>query len=648
MGLKKTPSATMKTTMKKYPLLLVLAVLSLTTAAAAQEFPTEPHEFLLAKLAAEEGRYDEALNRLDKVIAKNPADEVLLYERAMILLDAGRIERAEAELRAVVQKSPEFYDGNRVLGRVLLDRSGSDRAKVEEALRYLQAAYKTNPDDLSTGIAVSQILRSLNRIADAERVLAAMVERAPDQRALTFNYAQVLTALDRIAEAKQYLERTVAIDPTYSAAVMQLLDIYQQEAQWQKAADVLQPLISENPMRLELQRQQAYFFLRAGDARGARDRFRTLTASDPKDTRSLFYLAEALNDLEEYAEAEKIFRQLIESDAKDVDYVTSLGLSLAGQKKWDEASQTFTKLQGMADVPPNLVAVARTQLAFIELQKANYDKAIENAKTIFTFNDKPNTQAINIALEALKKQKKTEEAVALLAPLALQFPSDPFVNARYIAALASSGQKEKAAELAAAQVKLGTRNAVASAEAYIQAGDFPAAIALLRSAISAKADDVDLQFQLGSVHERAGDRKAAEAVFLEVLKKNPEHAPSLNYLGYMWAENGVNLERAQEMLTRAVGQDPDNGAYIDSLGWVYFRLGQLDLAEKYLTDATRLLPRDPTVHEHLGDVLAKRGDMQRALQLYRTAVDLDPESKDVDKLRSKIAEIERGKLTTQR
>jgi tetratricopeptide (TPR) repeat protein len=638
----------MKTTMKKYSLLLFLAVLSISTAAAAQEFPTEPHEFLLAKLAAEEGRYDEALNRLDKVIARNPADEVLLYERAMILLDAGRIDRAETELRAVVKKSPDFYDGNRVLGRVLLDRAGSDRTKVEEALGYLQLAFKTNPDDLSTGIAVSQILRSLNRMAEAERVLAAMVERAPDKRMLNFNYAQVLTALDRTVDAKTYLERTVAIDPTFGAAVMQLLDVYQQEGQWQKAADVLQPLISENPMRLELQRQQAYFYLRAGDARGARDRFRTLVTSDPKDTRSLFYLAESLNDLEEYAEAEKIFRQLIEGDAKDVDYVTSLGLSLAGQKKWDEASQAFTKLLGMSDVPPNLTAVARTQIAFIELQKNNYDKAVESAKTIFTFNGKPNTQAINIALEALKKQKKTEEAVALLAPLAQQFPSDPFINARYIGALAAAGKKDTARELAAGQVKLGTRNVVATSEAYIQGGDYPSAIALLQSGIHAKPDELDLQFQLGSVQERAGDRKAAEKVFLDVLKKNPEHAPSLNYLGYMWAENGVNLERAQEMLTRAVGQDPDNGAYIDSLGWVYFRLGQLDLAEKFLTDATRLLPRDPTVHEHLGDVLAKRGDMQRALKLYHTAVDLDPESKDVDKLRSKIAEIERSALTTQR
>ena len=119
-------------------------------------------------------------------------------------------------------------------------------------------------------------------------------------------------------------------------------------------------------------------------------------------------------------------------------------------------------------------------------------------------------------------------------------------------------------------------------------------------------------------------------------------APTLNYLGYMWAESGTNLDRAEEMLTRAVGQEPENGAYVDSLGWVYFRQGKLDEAEKYLSDAVRLMPRDATIREHLGDVFAKRGDMQRALAEYRAAVELDPESKDIEKLRSKIAEIERS------
>ena len=626
----------------------LLAVLSLTAAAGAQEFASDAHEFLLAKMAADDGRFEEALNRLDRILEKSPDDPVLRYERAMILIDAGRIEKAEAELRQVVAKTPDFYDANRVLGRVLLDRGTTDKARVEEALKYLQAAYKAYPDDFSTGLAVAHILTSLNRLPEAERVLATMVERAPDQRALNYQYAQVLTKLGRGSESKQYLERAVAVDPTFTPAIMQLLDMYQEENEFAKGAALLQPLIEEDPMNLELQRQQAFFYLRAGDARRAAERFRTLVQADPKDTRSAFYLAESLNDLERYAEAEELFRKLHEADPKDTDVIASYGLSLSGQKKLDEAARQFQHLLTVGDLPDHTSALARTQLAYIDLQKGNYDAAIETAKSVFVFRDKPNTQAINIALESLRKQKKYADMVALLEPLVQRFETDPFVNARYVEALTRAGQKGKAAQHAALQTKAGTRNTIAAAEAYVQAGDVPAAVALMKAAAGAKPDDVDLQFQLGSVLERAGDRDGAEKAFLALLEKHPDHAPSLNYLGYMWAESGKNLERAHEMLMRAVSQEPNNGAYVDSLGWVYFRLGNLELAEKYLTDAANLLPRDATVHEHLGDVLAKRGDMSRALQSYRTALSLDPDGKDVEKIRSKIAEIEARDASARR
>ncbi|MEO8380378.1 MAG: tetratricopeptide repeat protein [Acidobacteriota bacterium] len=626
--------------MKKCVWVLV-TVLSFSATAKAQEFPSETYDFLMARMAAEEGRYDDALQRIDKVINKNPDDPILRYERAMMLIDAGRADRAETELRAVLTKNPDFYDANRVLGRLLLDRGGSDRARVEEALQYLQAALKVYPDDLGSGLTVAQILSSLGRHSEAERVLAAMVERSPDQRALNFQYAQVLTKLGRGAESKQYLERAVAVDPTFGPAIMQLLDIYSQENEFEKGANVLQPLIDEDPLNLELQRQQAFFSLRAGDAHKARDRFQALLAADPKDARSIFYLAEALNDLEQYADAETQFRKLLAADSKDPDVIAGFGLSLAGQKKWDEASQAFQQLLGVGGLPDHLSAMARTQLAYIDLQKGNNEAALETAKSIFVFRDKPNTQAINIALEALKRQKKNEEAVVLLAPLVQKFETDPFLNARYIEALTRAGQKGKAAQQAALQTKLGTRNTIAAAEAYVSAGDSAAAIALIKAASGVKPEDVDLRFQLGSLYERAGDHQTAEDVFLAVLAKNPDHAPTLNYLGYMWAESGKNLDRAHEMLVRAVGKEPTNGAYVDSLGWVYFRLNNLELAEKYLTDATSLLPRDATVHEHLGDVLVKRGEMERALRSYRTALSLDPEGKEGEKIRSKIAELEK-------
>lgn len=628
---------------------VLAALLSFGAAAFAQEFSSEPYDFLSAKLAAEEGRYDEALDKINAVIAKNPKDPVLLYERAMILIDAGRIERGEQELRTLTANSPDFYEAQRVLGRLLLDRAGGDRTRVDDALKHLQAAFKLNPDDLMAGLAVAQIMMSTERLAEAERVLATMVERMPDQRALNYNYAQVLTKLGRGAEAKPYLERTITADPNYGPAIMQLIEIYQQENEWRKAAELLQPLVDDDPLNVDLQRQQAFFYLRAGDARKAADRLKVLVAADPKDSRARYFLAEALNDLEEYADAEKLYRQQLVENPDDAELLSSFGLSLVGQKKWDEATATFIKLLGRTDLPDHISALARTQLANIELQKGNYDKAIETAKQVFIFRDKPNTQAINIALEAMKKQnRKPEESIALLQPLVAKFGTDPFVNSRNIEALVRAGRKDEAAKNAATQWKLGTRNAITTAEAYVAAGDAASAVTLMKSAAAAKPEEIDLQFELGSVQDRAGDRAGAEKTFMAVLAKNENHAPTLNYLGYMWAENGVHLEEAHEMLTRAVGQEPDNGAYIDSLGWVYFRLGKLDLAEKYLTDATKLLPNDPTVHEHLGDVLAKRGNNAKALESYKTALNLDPEAKEVDSLRSKIAEIERKSRATER
>ena len=622
-------------------LILVLLMFATVNVTSAQEFPSEPYDFVLAKLAADEGRYDEALSRIDRVLDKSPSDPVLLFERAMILIDSGRIERAESELRRLVAIQPEFYDAQRILGRVLLDRAGNDRARMEEALKHLQAAFKANPDDLSTGVTVSQLLVASGRLAEAERILATLVERAPDQRVLNYNYAQVLTKLGRGDESRQYFERAVLLDPTFSPAILQLVDIYQKENEWRKAAEVLQPLIDLEPINTELRRNQAFFFLRGGEADKARAAFKTLVDADPADARSLFYLAEALTDLEQYEEANRIYRRLLEQTPSDPDLLASFGLTQIGQRKLDEAEQTFKTLMAVEAVPDNLAALARTQLAYIELQRDHYSAAVDMARPVFVFRDRPNAQAINIALEALREEKKYDEAVSLLKPLTESFAADPFVNARYVEMLYRAGHKEQARSAASTQAKFGPRSVVATAEAFIQAGDHAEAITLVTEALKSKPDEVDLQFELGSAYERAGQHENAEKAFLKILEKNPGHAATLNYLGYMWADRNVNLDRAAEMLTRAVEQEPRNGAYVDSLGWVYFRQGKLDLAEKYLSDAARLLPRDATVHEHLGDVLAKRGELKRAIEVYQLALSLEPSPDDEAKLRSKISAVER-------
>jgi len=296
--------------MKKTAVLL-LALLALSATAGAQEQPSDPYDFILAKLAAGDGRFDEALAAIDRLTAHQPHNPVLVYERALILLDASRPDAAEADLRRAVALQPSFYDAERVLGRLLLDRAGTDHAKTEEALSHLQAAFRLNPDDLATGMAVAQTLLSSNRIPEAEKVLALMLERAPDQRGLNNIYAQVLTRLGRGDESRRFLERAVEVDPTFGPAILQLIDLYQKSSEWEKAAGLLQPLINEDPANLDLQRQQGFFFLRAGMTERARDNFQSLLKADPKDTRTQYYLAEALSDLEQYAEADQLYRRLL-------------------------------------------------------------------------------------------------------------------------------------------------------------------------------------------------------------------------------------------------------------------------------------------------------------------------------------------------
>src|SRR5438034_443789 len=546
-------------TMKKLAVLL-LALCCWSVAAAAQEYSDDPYEFILAKLAADDGRFDEALLRLDKLTQKNPDNATLRFERAMIMLDASRNDAAEAELRKVVKLQPNFYDAERILGRLLLDHAASDKSKIEEALPHLQTAYRLNPDDLVTGMAISQIFLSTGRNAEAEKVLATMLERAPDHRLVNFTYAQVLTKLGRGDESRKYLERAVEVDPTFGQAIMQLIDIYQKSNEFARAAEVLQPLINEDPANLDLQRQQALFYLRAGDAEKARTSFKMLVEADPKDARSQYYLAEALTDLEQYEESDKIYRKLLEKTPDDTDLLASFGLSQIGQKKLDEAAKTFETLLKQADIPDNLKVLAKTQLAYIALQRGQYATAIDAVRPLIVFNDRINAQAINIALEAMKRQKRYADAVAFLQPVVDKFASDPYVNARYVEMLARAGEKDKAKLAAATQVKFGVKNSIAAAEAFLQGEQFDNALTLLRDAAKAKPEEIDLQFELGSVYERSGDKTAAEKAFLTLLEKHPEHSQTLNYLGYMWADLGVNLERAADMLIKAVTQEPKNGA----------------------------------------------------------------------------------------
>lgn len=128
------------------------------------------------------------------------------------------------------------------------------------------------------------------------------------------------------------------------------------------------------------------------------------------------------------------------------------------------------------------------------------------------------------------------------------------------------------------------------------------------------------------------------ATFRSLIEAEPDFAPALNYLGYMWAERGENLEAALDLVRRAVALDPDNGAYVDSLGWAYFQLGRLVEARSHLERASRLIPDDATILEHLGDAQVAAGDRAAGRESYRRAAALGGDN--LRAVQKKLADLE--------
>src|SRR5205807_1631061 len=129
-----------------------------------------------------------------------------------------------------------------------------------------------------------------------------------------------------------------------------------------------------------------------------------------------------------------------------------------------------------------------------------------------------------------------------------------------------------------------------------------------------------VHFSRGSMFERTKKYDSAEAEFRKVLEINPDNPNALNYLGYMLADRGMKLEEASLMIKRALDQEPDNGAYLDSMGWVYYQLGKLNEAEGMLVRAVERTGQDPTVHDHLGDVYFKLGKTKEAISQWQNSV----------------------------
>lgn len=142
----------------------------------------------------------------------------------------------------------------------------------------------------------------------------------------------------------------------------------------------------------------------------------------------------------------------------------------------------------------------------------------------------------------------------------------------------------------------------------------------------------------GISYERAKQWPKAEADFRKALELNPDQPQVLNYLGYSWVDQGVNLVEALDLIERAVAASPNDGYIVDSLGWAYYRLGRFDEAVETLEQAVQMRSSDPEINDHLGDAYWKAGRQLEARFQWNVAAAVDKEGNVKERVQKKLAE----------
>jgi Flp pilus assembly protein TadD len=161
-------------------------------------------------------------------------------------------------------------------------------------------------------------------------------------------------------------------------------------------------------------------------------------------------------------------------------------------------------------------------------------------------------------------------------------------------------------------------------KAYQQAIQHYTAAEVMAQATEPERLDEGFLFQLGAAYERNGEFAQAEKYFEKCLKLAPGFTEAMNYMGYMWAEHGMKLEQAKVLIEKAVKAEPKNAAFLDSLGWVLFKLHRPKEALGHILKAIELSEEpDATVYDHLGDIYAALKQTEKAKEAWRKSVSLE-------------------------
>jgi len=615
---------------------------------------------------------DKAVSEYKQAITADPESLFLRVELAELYWRVSRVGEAIHEAEDVLKSDANYPDAHRLLARVywhMLSESQTEKNNKEnlgKAIEHMEALTRLQPSDTDSWQVLGRLYKMDNQGQKAEEAFKKVLNADPDSRDGLSSLAQLYFEQGDYAGAVETLKKIPEADLDPSLLGM-LGYAYSQIHDFESAVATYEKALAKDPENQELRRDYAEALMDMGNTPAARAEFEKILKADPDDGATYLRLAQLDRQEGRFDQARKELERArtlpqpgetkIQDDMR-IQYEQALLEDAAGnQDKAIELLQGLVKSSEQADdqytpAEANNRAIFLERLGSIYRAQGKFQPALQAFQQIVALGKAQAPRGEQLIFETMRQTHQLPKALDEVNSAVQKFPEERPLRILRAYVVGEMGRVDEAVN----QLQALMNNTPADRElylnvanVYIQAKQFAEAEQAVNKALgySSKPEEEGYsRFMLGEIYERQKKYDLAEEQFKKVLAVDPSNASAANYLGYMLADRGVRLEESVKYIQKALELEPNNGAYLDSLGWAYYKMNRCDLAEPPLEKAARLMSDDPTIHEHLGRLYLQMGketqaeqEWERALKDWPQAVSSDFDADQAAKLQRDLEEL---------
>ncbi|MCL4852192.1 MAG: tetratricopeptide repeat protein [Bryobacteraceae bacterium] len=602
---------------------------------------------------------DKAIEHFKQAIKADPNASFLSDELSDLYIQAGRLREGVMDAEEILRQNPQDINARRILGRIYTRMIGDpqqnkvDEGMAKKAIEQYQKIAEQAPKDVDTWLMLGRLYKITQNSVEAEKAYAKILEFEPDNEDAMAGLAMVYADLGDSKRAVEMLQKVADKNPSLRT-LMALAGSYEQMREYALAAETLKQALKLAPENGDIRRGLAQDLLLSDQYDEALKLYSELAAEDPKDYQVQLRISQLYRQKRDFTKAHEASKQALKLQPENLEVQYNEVNLLDAEDRTKEAIEKLTAMLAASAKRFYNASEKGNRAALLERLGMMYRSIEQPVGAVEAFEElaqldaelgpRASAHIIDTWRAAKDYTRARQEADAAIQ----KYPNDRVLGAVRASLLADLGNPEQAvSELKKLMDGKADREIYLSiAQVWEKAKNYTAMKEAVEQADKLSGTDEEkeaIHFTRGAMYERMKEYDASEVEFRKVLEMNPENSSALNYLGYMLADRNVRLQEAHDLIVKALEKEPNNGAYLDSMGWVYYRMGKLDQAEDFLLRALDKTSRDPTVREHLADVYFQQGKLKEAiaqwelsLREWRTSAPSEQDAHEIAKIQKKL------------